>query len=318
MTSEMAETTTTKDPTIRHAWNMYVMHVQSLKSDDKSKAKSQPKSDDDKPSAQTALKHFVDFFDPDNSVSLRELTQREIVAYADRINGTGTTPQAAERLQAVKDFLACAHAPKPKGLTKEGLTKENLARYVRIRKPRNRKGVAIISNGAQPIELTSEGHAQLQAERDKLAAEIEVLARDIHKARADGDVTENSPLDAAREEHAHKEARVQVIKATLEKAVIIDQSRTGESDVVKIGVRVVVEDIVSKKQTDYTLVNSTEAKPLERRISADSPMGKALIPPPKKVDGEEIPQPPAKVGDEVEVEPPGGVKSYKIKIISIS
>lgn len=310
MTSEIAETTTTKDPTIRKVWGMYVMHVQSLKSDSKSKAKSQSKSDvDDKPSDQTALKHFVDYFDPADNVSLRELIPREIVAYAERINGTGTTPQAAERLQAVKNFLAYANKTAK-------LTDENLARYVRIKKPRNRKGAAVISNGAQPIELTSEGHAQLQAERDKLTAEIEVLARDIHKARADGDVTENSPLDAAREEHAHKEARVQVIKATLEKAVIIDETQTGESDVVKIGARVKVEDIVSKKHTDYTLVNSTEAKPLERRISADSPMGKALIPPPKREEGEEIPQPPAKVGDEVEVETPGGVKRYKI--ISIS
>ena len=289
---------------------MYVMHVQSLKSDSKSKAKSQSKSDvDDKPSDQTALKHFVDYFDPADNVSLRELIPREIVAYAERINGTGTTPQAAERLQAVKNFLAYANKTAK-------LTDENLARYVRIKKPRNRRGAAVISNGAQPIELTSEGHAQLQAERDKLTAEIEVLARDIHKARADGDVTENSPLDAAREEHAHKEARVQVIKATLEKAVIIAETQTGETDVVKIGARVLVEDVVSKKHTDYTLVNSTEAKPLERRISADSPMGKALIPPPKREEGEEIPQPPAKVGDEVEVETPGGVKRYKI--ISIS
>lgn len=310
MTSEIAETTTTKDPTIRKVWGMYVMHVQSLKSDSKSKAKSQSKSDvDDKPSDQTALKHFVDYFDPADNVSLRELIPREIVAYAERINGTGTTPQAAERLQAVKNFLAYANKTAK-------LTDENLARYVRIKKPRNRRGAAVISNGAQPIELTSEGHAQLQAERDKLTAEIEVLARDIHKARADGDVTENSPLDAAREEHAHKEARVQVIKATLEKAVIIAETQTGETDVVKIGARVLVEDVVSKKHTDYTLVNSTEAKPLERRISADSPMGKALIPPPKREEGEEIPQPPAKVGDEVEVETPGGVKRYKI--ISIS
>ena len=293
MTSEMAETTTTKDPTIRQAWNMYVMHVQNLKSDDKSKAKSQPKSDDDKPSAQTALKHFVDFFDPDNSVSLRELTQREIVAYADRINGTGTTPQAAERLQAVKDFLAYSNKTAK-------LTDENLARYVRIKKPRNRKGVAVISNGAQPIELTSEGHAQLQAERDKLAAEIEVLARDIHKARADGDVTENSPLDAAREEHAHKEARVQVIRATLEKAVIIDQSQTRESEIVKIGAQVVVEENGAK--TTYTLVNSTEAKPLEGRISSDSLVGSALL--------------DKTLNDQVEVQTPGGVKRYKIVSIS--
>lgn len=301
MTSEIAETTT-----IPEALEMY---VRSLKpADGKPKAKSAAKSGNaDKPVDLNALQDFLRSFEHRNALS--DLTPKEVGAYADKINGTGTTPRAAERLQAVKDFLAYANKTAK-------LTEENLARYVRIKKPRNRRGAAVISNGAQPIELTSEGHAQLQAERDKLTAEIEVLARDIHKARADGDVTENSPLDAAREEHAHKEARVQVIKATLEKAVIIAETQTGETDVVKIGARVLVEDIVSKKHTDYTLVNSTEAKPLERRISADSPMGKALIPPPKREEGEEIPQLPAKVGDEVEVETPGGVKRYKI--ISIS
>lgn len=301
MTSEIAETTT-----IPEALEMY---VRSLKpADGKPKPKRSAKSGDaDKPVDLNALQDFLRSFQ--HRRTLYELTHREIIAYADKVNGTGTTPQAAERLQAVKGFLEYAHKTAK-------LTQDNLSRSIRIKKPRNRRGAAVISNGAQPIELTSEGHAQLQAERDKLTAEIEVLARDIHKARADGDVTENSPLDAAREEHAHKEARVQVIKATLEKAVIIAETQTGESDVVKIGARVLVEDVVSKKHTDYTLVNSTEAKPLERRISADSPMGKALIPPPKREEGEEIPQPPAKVGDEVEVETPGGVKRYKI--ISIS
>lgn len=259
MTSEIAETTT-----IREALEMY---VRSLKSEAKPKAKSQSKAAAaDKPVDLNALQDFRRYFG-DRSV-LSELTPKQIGTYADKVNGTGTTPSAAERLQALKDFLAYAHK-------KANLTEENLARYVRIRKPRSRKGAAVISNGAQPIELTSEGHAQLQAERDKLTAEIEVLSRDIHKARADGDVTENSPLDAAREEHAHKEARVQVIKSTLEKAVIID--RTLESEIVKIGAKVDVKDIDSGNTMSYTLVNSTEAKPLEGRISSESPMGEALL-----------------------------------------
>lgn len=284
MTSEMAETTT-----IREALEMY---VRSLKPDGKPKAKSPTKSGSaDKPVDLNALQDFLRSFEHRSALS--ELTPKEIGAYADKINGTGTTPQAAERLQAVKDFLAYSNKTAK-------LTDENLARYVRIKKPRNRKGVAVISNGAQPIELTSEGHAQLQAERDKLAAEIEVLARDIHKARADGDVTENSPLDAAREEHAHKEARVQVIRATLEKAVIIDQSQTRESEIVKIGAQVVVEENGAK--TTYTLVNSTEAKPLEGRISSDSLVGSALL--------------DKTLNDQVEVQTPGGVKRYKIVSIS--
>ena len=283
MTSGAAESTT-----IQEALDMY---VRSLKSGGRSKGKA---GGSDKPIDHKALYQFVQYFSP--GTSLQKLTPSDIGTYAESVNGTGTTPRATEQLQAVKDFLAYAKK-------NEGLTEENLARYVRIRKARSRAGVAVISSESQPIELTSEGHAQLVKQRDRLVAESESLVEEIRRARADGDVTENSPLDAAREEQGRVEARIQEITATLEKSVIIEEGQARERKVVKIGARVEVKDLSSGREPKvYTLVNKTEANPLEFRISDDSPMGKALL--------------GKRVGQKLQVDTPRGKQNYEVLSIA--
>ena len=283
MTSEASESTT-----IQEALDMY---VRSLKSGGRSKGKT---SSDDKPIDHKALYQFVQYFSP--GTSLQKLTPSDIGTYAESVNGTGTTPRATEQLQAVKDFLAYAKKS-------VGLTEENLARYVRIRKVRSRMGVTVISSESQQIELTSEGHAQLVIQRDRLVAESESLVEEIRRARADGDVTENSPLDAAREEQGRVEARIQEITATLEKSVIIEEGQARERKVVKIGARVGVKDLNSNREPKvYTLVNKTEANPLEYRISDDSPMGRALL--------------GKRVGQKLQVETPRGKQNYEVVSIA--
>ena len=282
MTSETADTT------IQEALDMY---VRSLKSGGRSKGKT---GGSDKPIDHKALYQFVQYFSP--GASLQKLTPSDIGTYAESVNGTGTTPRATEQLQAVKDFLAYAKKS-------EGLTEENLARYVRIRKVRSRTGAAVVSSESQPIELTSEGHAQLVNQRERLVAESESLVEEIRRARADGDVTENSPLDAAREEQGRVEARIQEITATLEKSVIIEEGQARERKVVKIGARVEVKDLSNGREPKvYTLVNKTEANPLEFRISDDSPMGKALL--------------GTRVGQKVQVDTPRGKQNYEVVSIA--
>ena len=286
MTSGAAESTT-----IQEALDMY---VRSLKSGGRSKGKT---GGNDKPIDHKALYQFVQYFSP--GTSLQKLTPSDIGTYAESVNGTGTTPRATEQLQAVKDFLAYAKKS-------EGLTEENLARYVRLRKVRSRTGGAgatVVSSESQIIELTSEGHAQLVKQRDRLVAESESLVEEIRRARADGDVTENSPLDAAREEQGRVEARIQEITATLEKSVIIEEGQARERKVVKIGARVEVKDLDSGREPKvYTLVNKTEANPLELRISDDSPMGKALL--------------GKRVGQKLQVDTPRGKQNYEVLSIA--
>ena len=282
MTSEAADTTT-----IQEALDMY---VRSLKSGSRSKGKSSSA----KPIDHKALYEFVKYFPP--TACLQKLTPSDIGQYAEKVNGTGTTPGATAQLQAVKDFLAYAKK-------NEGLTEENLARYVRIRKARSRAGATVVSTESQTIELTSEGHAQLVSQREKLVQESESLVEEIRRARADGDVTENSPLDAAREEQGRVEARIQEITSTLDKSVIIVEGQTRDRKVVKIGARVEVKDLNSSRDPKvYTLVNRTEANPLDYRISDDSPMGKALL--------------GKRVGQKLQVDTPRGKQSYEVVSIA--
>lgn len=300
MTSEPADSTT---PTIKAALDEY---IRSLKSNGKSKAKSRGA---DKPVDPNMLQDFLRYLDSQNTQSMGDLIRKEVIAYSDKVNNDrdkssssknsspgGVNTNAVERLQAVKGFLSFAN--------KREWTDENLARHIRIRKPRGRAG-KVISRGAESIDLTSQGHRALEDERERLLAETQTLLDDIHRARADGDVTENSPLDAAREEHARKEARIKEINATLERAVVIDAAAPADSaaaQIVKIGAQVVVKSTDKTDPETYTIVNSNEAKPLEKRISDDSPIGRALI-------GKQV-------KDEVKVETPRGARRYTI--ISIS
>lgn len=298
MTSETADSTT---PTIKAALDEY---IRSLKSNGKSKAKSRSA---DKPVDPNMLQDFLRYLDSQNTENIGDLIRKEVIAYSDKVNNDrdkgsssknsspgGVNTNAVDRLQAVKGFLSYAN--------KQEWTDENLARHIRIRKPRGR-AATVISRGRESIDLTSQGHRALEDERERLLAETQILLEDIHKARADGDVTENSPLDAAREEHARKEARIKAINATLERAVVIDAaSNASDAQIVKIGAQVVVKAAGKTDTETYTIVNSNEARPLEKRISDDSPIGKALI--------------GKKVNDEVEVETPGGARRYAIKDIS--
>lgn len=298
MTSETADSTT---PTIKAALDEY---IRSLKSNGKSKAKSRSA---DKPVDPNMLQDFLRYLDSQNTENIGDLIRKEVIAYSDKVNNDrdkgsssknsspgGVNTNAVDRLQAVKGFLSYAN--------KQDWTDENLARHIRIRKPRGR-AATVISRGRESIDLTSQGHRALEDERERLLAETQVLLEDIHKARADGDVTENSPLDAAREEHARKEARIKEINATLERAVVIDAASNGsDAQIVKIGAKVEVEDIKTKRAATYTIVNSNEARPLEKRISDDSPMGKELL-------GKQI-------NDKIEVQTPGGARRYAIKDIS--
>ena len=283
MTLETADTTT-----IQEALDMY---VRNLKTGGRSKSKT---SGNVKPIDHSALHHFVRYCSPRTPV--QKLTKAFVNDYSDSVNGSGTAPKAEEHLRTVKDFLTYVY----KTL---GLTEGNLAPAMRIRKPRTRTDATLISSESQPIELTSEGHAQLVMQRDRLVAESESLVEEIRRARADGDVTENSPLDAAREEQGRVEARIQEITVTLEKSVIIEEGQSRDSKVVKIGARVEVKDLNSNRDPRvYTLVNKTEANPLEYRISDDSPMGKALL--------------GKRVGQKVPVDTPRGKQNYEVVSIA--
>ena len=132
----------------------------------------------------------------------------------------------------------------------------------------------------------------LETTREKEVAEL------IKEARSFGDLSENSEYDEAKTEQGKLYSRIAELENILLHAVIVDETDM-DSDKVSIGCRVTVTNLDNGKTLpEYTIVGSQEANVMERKVSEDSPFGKALM--------------GAKEGDEVMVEAPVGTIVYRI------
>lgn len=152
------------------------------------------------------------------------------------------------------------------------------------------------------VILTPDGLSKLKSELEYLSTEKrrEVAAR-IKEAREFGDISENAEYDDAKNEQAMLESKIALLEEKLRAATIIDSKDLG-TDIVGIGSSVEVDD--SGNSSTYTIVGSSEANPSERKLSNESPVGKALV--------------GAKVGDTVTVQLPNGKqRELKIKKIDV-
>jgi len=150
------------------------------------------------------------------------------------------------------------------------------------------------------VYLTQEGLDNLKNELDEL---INVRRPEnvqaIKEARALGDLSENAEYDAARNEQAVIEARINQLEKMLENVSIISDVST---DCVSIGNTVSIKYVDDDDEEDeYKIVGSQEADPFESKISNESPIAQALF--------------NHKVGDIVTVESPNG--SYQVEITAI-
>ena len=149
------------------------------------------------------------------------------------------------------------------------------------------------------VYLTEEGLAELKNELDNLInvrRPENIIA--IKEARALGDLSENAEYDAARNEQAQIEARIQQLEKMLENVSIISEL---SNDTVWIGNTVSIKYVDDDEEDEYKIVGPQEADPFESNISNESPIAKALF--------------DHKVGDIVTVESPNG--SYDVEIIEI-
>ena len=147
--------------------------------------------------------------------------------------------------------------------------------------------------------VTPAGLAKLQEEYAHLIGpkRIEIAAR-IKSARSDGDISENAEYDDAKNEQARVETRIVVLEEKLRTVKVIDDVDT---KTVGIGNKVTVLEKGAKEPEVFVIVGSTEADPLENRISNESPLGSVLM-------GE-------KKGAVVQVPAPKGTITYEIQKI---
>lgn len=123
------------------------------------------------------------------------------------------------------------------------------------------------------------------------------LPREISKARAHGDLSENAEYHAAKERQGVVNARLGQLRARLRELSMIDMSRLPH-DRVGLGSTVVVLDTKKDEEITYKLVTSEEADVAKGQISTTSPIGRALL--------------GKRVGDEVKFQIPDGTRELEI------
>ncbi len=153
------------------------------------------------------------------------------------------------------------------------------------------------------VLLTKEGYDKIVADLEELTAvRRKEVAEKLKDAIAQGDISENADYDAAKNEQAELEEKINKLENMIRMAKIIDESEVDES-VVGVGLKVKVRDMDDKEEAEYVIVGATEADPFAGKISNESPVGKALL--------------GHKVGQTVPVEVQEGL-IVKYKILSIS
>ena len=102
------------------------------------------------------------------------------------------------------------------------------------------------------------------------------LPKEILKARAHGDLSENAEYHAAKDRQGFVNARLNQLKKRLAEVSMVDFSKIPH-DKVGLGSTVVVLDVKREEELTYNLVTSEEADAANGKISTTSPIGRALL-----------------------------------------
>lgn len=154
------------------------------------------------------------------------------------------------------------------------------------------------------IPMTREGYEKLKAEVAHLndVKMIEVTKR-VAAARDLGDLSENAEYHAAREDQGMLKAQIDLLRAKLAKAMIVDPSKMPKDSVV-FGSKVKVMDMDMDEEETFELVGPGQDNPDKNRILTTSPIGQGLI--------------GKKKGEVAEIKVPRGTIRFKVLEIAFA
>lgn len=145
--------------------------------------------------------------------------------------------------------------------------------------------------------FSKEGLEKLKQELEHRINELRPeIAQRIKEAKEMGDLTENAEFAEAKEAQSMNEGRIEELRAVLENAVIISDTKSSSGGIVGVGSTVKVE--AKDGQQTFTIVGAAESDPAKGNISNESPLGAAFL--------------GHKKGDIVQARTPRGIVEYKI------
>jgi transcription elongation factor GreA len=155
-----------------------------------------------------------------------------------------------------------------------------------------------MTQNKKEVLLTEEGLEKVKQELEYLKTQKRhEVAQRLKEAIAQGDLSENSEYDAAKEEQAFIESRIITLENMIRNAKIINSEHM-DKNVVNVGSKVTIQELPDGDTETYTIVGSAESDPLSGKISNESPIGAELI--------------GKRVGETVDVPAPSGTIQFKI------
>ena len=152
--------------------------------------------------------------------------------------------------------------------------------------------------------MTLNGKKLLEDELNSLIRnDREQIKQAISEARDLGDLKENAEYHSAKEKQSHIEGRILEVQSKLARARVVDTSNM-KLDKIVFGATVKIYDNQKEIELTFQIVGEDEAMTDTKKISYNSPLGKALI-------GKEV-------GDEVVVKAPKGDLTYEVQDIKYS
>lgn len=135
----------------------------------------------------------------------------------------------------------------------------------------------MVDNNAERVMLTPDGKRRLEDELNELkVVKRAQIVKDIAEARAHGDLSENAEYAEAKNDEARINGRIAQLEELLVRAVVIDENQIS-TESVSVGTIATVYDEEYNETDEYTIVGFTEADPARLFVSAESPIGAALI-----------------------------------------
>jgi transcription elongation factor GreA len=148
------------------------------------------------------------------------------------------------------------------------------------------------------IPMTRAGYDKLKAEVDELeTVEMPKITQRLAAARAEGDLSENAEYHGARESQGMLQAKINMIRDKLARAVIVERPKEAGDEVV-FGATVVVQDLEFGDNEEFVLVGAGEEDYDAGKINVASPLAQGLL--------------GRKVGEKVSIDVPAGTMKFKI------
>jgi transcription elongation factor GreA len=148
------------------------------------------------------------------------------------------------------------------------------------------------------IPMTRAGYDKLKTEVEQLeTVEMPALAARVAAARSEGDLSENAEYHGARESQGMLQAKINLLRDKLARAVIVERAKEAGDEVV-FGATIRVKDLKFGDEEEYVLVGAGEEDFDSGRINVASPLAQGFL--------------GKKVGQRVEIDVPAGTLKYEI------